>query len=248
MSERTIVARETEAPPRSLFGWKTAFFLGLATFVLGWILTFRPVNTLIAIAVLIGVTIIVAGVYQIVRALDGREHERVWRGIAGVVAILAGLVLLRHLHLTVALIGLFVGIAWIVQGVAAIMESASGGSALVSRGWSLFFGIISLVAGIILISAPINSLRVLTIFIGIWFIVMGFFQMIGALVSRIGRRKREREWEQEQERERAREREAAEMSVPQQRGDVASSQDQPSEVTPGQKVPAESRRGWHLRR
>jgi len=182
--ERSETTRENDGMLSSLFGWRTAFFLGLITLALGVVVVARPTQSLVVIAVLLGVTMIVSGIYHIVRALDGREHERVWRGIAGVLFILAGLVLIRHLHLTIALIGLFIGFTWVIQGVTSLMEGFSRGSAGNERGWTIFFGIISLIAGIVVISAPIASVAALTIFMGVWFIVMGIMEMIGSLVFR----------------------------------------------------------------
>ena len=37
-----------------------------------------------------------------------------------------GVVLIRHLHLTVAIVGLIIGITWIVQGLAAGISGAQG--------------------------------------------------------------------------------------------------------------------------
>jgi uncharacterized membrane protein HdeD (DUF308 family) len=181
-----------EGMPASIMGlvsWRTAFVLGLITLILGVIITFRPTQSLIAIAVLIGIVMIVSGIYHIVRAISAREHERLWRAISGVLFILAGLVLLRHLHLSVALIGLFVGFTWIIQGVAALVEGFTGGGYRGESGWSIFFGIISLIAGIVVVSAPIASISALTIFLGIWFIVMGAVEMFGSLAFRRSVRK-----------------------------------------------------------
>lgn len=169
--------------PGSPLGWRTSFLLGLITLILGIVVAFRPAQSLSVIAVLLGVVMVVSGVFHIARAFGGWEHERVWRGIAGVLFILAGIVLIRHLDLTIALIGLFVGFTWIVQGIAALMEGFSG-RRRAETGWSVFFGFISLIAGIVVISAPITSIATLTIFMGLWFIVMGLFEMSGALIGR----------------------------------------------------------------
>lgn len=182
-SERSGVTRIRGGLPWSPVSWRASFILGVITLILGVILAFRPTQSLVAIAVLLGVVMIVSGIYHIVRALSGREHQRVWRGISGMVFILIGLVLLRHLHLSVALIGLFIGFTWVIQGIAALVETFSGGGR-VETGWSVFFGIISLIAGIVVISAPIASVSTLTIFMGAWFIVMGIMEMIGAFAAR----------------------------------------------------------------
>jgi uncharacterized membrane protein HdeD (DUF308 family) len=189
-AERSDATRLDDELPGLPGGWRIPFLLGLITFVLGVVITFRPVQTLIAIAVLFGVVMIVSGIYHIARALDGREHERVWRGITGVLFILAGLLLFRHLDLSVALIGLFVGFVWVFQGVSALAEAISRRHEGARTGWAVFFGIISLIAGIVVISAPIASVAALTIFMGVWFIVMGIMEMLGSLVFRrsVGKR------------------------------------------------------------
>jgi uncharacterized membrane protein HdeD (DUF308 family) len=191
--------------PGSSLGWGAALALGVITIVLGVILAFRPAQTLVVIAVLLGVVMMVSGIYHIVRALDGHEHDRAWRAITGVLFILAGLVLLRHLNLSIALIGLFIGFTWVVQGISALMESFSQHRAAGSvTGWTVFFGVISLIAGIVVIVAPVASVGALTVLMGIWFIVMGAMEIIGALIFRRAIKRAERDV-------------AEAVSVPQQR-------------------------------
>lgn len=173
-----------------LTGWRTSFLLGLVTLLLGVVVVARPTVSLIAIAVLLGIAMIASGVYHIVQALEGREHERVWRGIAGVLSLIAGLILIRHLHLTIALIGLFIGFTWVIQGVASLMVSASRGRSGGGRGWSVLFGVISVIAGIVVISSPIASVAALTIFMGIWLIVIGAMEMLGSFLLRRAEGKR----------------------------------------------------------
>jgi uncharacterized membrane protein HdeD (DUF308 family) len=203
-----------------LVSWRTAFVLGLITLILGVILTFRPTQSLTGIAILLGIVMLVSGIYHVVRAISGREHERLWRGISGVLFILAGLVLLRHLHLSVALIGLFIGFTWIIQGLAALVEGFSGGGVRGETGWSIFFGVISLIAGIVVVSAPIASVSALTIFMGIWFIIMGAVEMFGALAFRRTQK----------------ESGAADVNVPQQRADMGAGQDVGGQGVGGQGV------------
>jgi uncharacterized membrane protein HdeD (DUF308 family) len=52
------------------------------------------------------------------------------------------------------------------------------------RGWWIFFGIVSLIAGIVVVSDPISSVTVLAVLLGIWFIVMGLFEVIAAFIIR----------------------------------------------------------------
>jgi uncharacterized membrane protein HdeD (DUF308 family) len=177
--------------PGSLLSWRASFVFGLITLIFGVIVVARPTLTLNVIAVLLGVAMIASGVYHILRAIGGREHQRVWRGISGVVFILVGLALIRHLDLSVALIGLFIGFAWVVQGIATLLETVSGRRP--ATVWSLCFGVISLIAGIVVISVPARSVTALTALMGVWLIVIGLLQMFGALITRHDTRELETE-------------------------------------------------------
>ena len=42
----------------------------------------------------------------------------------------------------------------------------------------------SLIAGIVVASAPTSSLNVLAVLLGIWFVIMGIFEIIGGFILR----------------------------------------------------------------
>jgi uncharacterized membrane protein HdeD (DUF308 family) len=162
--------------------WKVTLFTGVVTLILGIIVAFHPGGSLNVIAVLLGVLALISGIFQLVRVFDRAEPHRVWLGISGFVFVVVGVVLIRHLHLTVALIGLLVGITWIVQGVAALIAAFSG--AREGAVWWGVFGAISLIAGIVVTANPSTSITVLAALLGIWFVVMGVFEIIGAFIIR----------------------------------------------------------------
>ena len=156
--------------------------LGALTLILGVIVSLHPTASLNVVAVLLGVLMILSGLFHLVRVFDADELHRVWDGIAGLLFIVIGVVLIRHLHLTRALIGLFVGITWIVQGVAALIGGVS--SARAGRGWLIAFGAVSVIAGIVVAATPASSLNVLATLLGIWFVIMGIFEIAGGFVLR----------------------------------------------------------------
>ena len=106
-----------------------------------------------------------------------------WLGIAGLLFIALGVVLIRHLHVTVAIIGLIIGITWIIQGLVALIGGISG-RVRKGRGWWIAFGVISLIAGIVVAATPVTSLNVLAVLLSILFIVMGVFEIIGGFMIR----------------------------------------------------------------
>jgi uncharacterized membrane protein HdeD (DUF308 family) len=163
--------------------WQTTIFLGVITLILGLIVAFRPSTSLNVIAVLIGLLMIISGIFHLIRVFDSAESHRVWLGIAGLLLIVIGVVLIRHLHLTVALIGLIVGITLIVQGISALVTGITGGPGE-GRGWWIFFGIVSLIAGIVVTAVPTTSITTIAVLIGIWFIIMGLFEIIAGFMIR----------------------------------------------------------------
>jgi len=179
------------APPAMLTGsWQATMFLGVVTLILGVIVSFHPTGSLNVIAVLLGILMILSGIFHLIRVFDPRERHRVWLGIAGLLFIVIGVVLIRHLHLTRALIGLVIGITWIVQGLTALIGGISGG-VREGRAWWITFGVISLIAGIVVAATPADSVTVLAVLLGIWFIIMGIFEIIGAFLLRHAFRSRE---------------------------------------------------------
>jgi uncharacterized membrane protein HdeD (DUF308 family) len=143
------------------------------------------------------------------------------------VFIVAGLVLIRHLHLSLALIGLVIGLTWVVQGLAALIAGFSGTATRMGTGWSIFFGVISLIAGIVVISAPIASITALAILMGVWFIVMGLMEMFGAFAFRHAVRSTASDIEDET---------AGDVSVPGQRARGAAGDSTADSTATGRKV------------
>ena len=50
--------------------------------------------------------------------------------------------------------------------------------------WLIAFGTISVIAGIVVAATPASSLDVLATLLGIWFVIMGIFEIIGGFVLR----------------------------------------------------------------
>ena len=158
-------------------------FVGVVTVILGLIIALHPSGSLNIIAVLIGVLLVISGIFYLVQAFDRSEPHQVWLGIAGLLLVVIGVILIRHLNLTVALVGLVIGVTWIVQGLASLVTAFSGGTAE-RRGWWIFFGLIGLIAGIVVVAVPTTSVTVLAVLVGIWFIAEGLVEIVGGFMQR----------------------------------------------------------------
>ena len=181
----TSVDYDVQPAPASVLAesWQATLVLGVLTLILGIIVSFHPSSSLNVIAVLIGILTILSGIFHLIRIFDRDERHRIWAGIAGLLFIVIGVVLIRHLHLTVALIGLIIGLTWVVQGLTALIGGLAGG-VREGRAWWIAFGVISLIAGIVVVSAPVTSLNALAILLGIWFIIMGIFEIVAGFLLR----------------------------------------------------------------
>ena len=172
------------APPSVLAdSWLATLVLGVLTLILGIIVSFHPSGSLNVVAVLFGILMILSGIFHLIRIFDRDERHRIWAGIAGLLFIVIGVVLIRHLHLTVALIGLVIGITWIVQGLTALIGGLAGG-VREGRAWWIAFGVISVIAGIVVVSAPVTSVNALAVLLGIWFVIMGIFEIVAGFLLR----------------------------------------------------------------
>ncbi len=122
-----ISAADTAASVKE-FGqrwWLLAVF-GVITVGFGIVLTFKPGKSVHAIAVIIGIWLLILGVVQLIRAI-GASGERSGFVIVGLLAIVIALILLHHTTTTVAVLGFIVGIFWTVGGVTELFHGFSGG-------------------------------------------------------------------------------------------------------------------------
>src|ERR1700716_418064 len=160
--ERLMLSGDSDAQPSSpsllAASWQATVILGALALILGVVVSFQPSGSLNVLAALLGILMILSGIFHLIRVFDQEELHRVWLGIAGLMFIVVGVILIRHLHLTRAVIGLIIGITWIVQGLAALIGGISS-DAREGRAWWIAFGVISLIAGIVGAAAPASSLN-----------------------------------------------------------------------------------------
>lgn len=183
MAHETGGHDEQFVPQLQKVAWQLTMFTGAVTIVLGIIVAVHPSTSLNVLAVLVGILFLASGAFQLIRALETSTGHRAWSAVVGLAFVVIGVVLIRHLHVTRVLIALLIGVVWILQGVAELMVGLAQTNAR-GRRWAIFFGLVSLVAGIVVVALPSVSLVTLAVLLGIWFIVLGLLQVVGALTMR----------------------------------------------------------------
>ena len=170
-------ARRLDTLGRS-WGWVLTF--GLLTLLIGILVVIDPSGSVIFVAVVIGIEFVISGIFRIVASFTGEgEGHRVWWILLGILSIVVGVFLIRHLNITISILPVIVGIFWIVQGVMEFFAAVSN-RAMPSRGWTMFMGVVSLVAGIIVVSWPIQSIVTLAWVLGVFLIIYGVMISISA--------------------------------------------------------------------
>lgn len=172
----------------SRFGahWGSMLALGIIMFVLGVLALAIPGATMLAVTVILAIQLFVLGIYQIVQAFRADEASAGMRtlfAVTGALSILVGMLVLRDPLQTLVILAVLLGAWWVVTGVVEVVNSIARG-AQPDRWWRLAMGIISLVAGLVVLAAPGISLRVLEIFIAVWLMLYGVMATVAAFSVR----------------------------------------------------------------
>jgi uncharacterized membrane protein HdeD (DUF308 family) len=90
--------------------------LGVLTAIVGVLLIRHPVGGVTAVALLIGIWLIAVGVIRFATAFEEYEH-RGWHALAGLVELIAGIVIVANPNIGYTTLALLVGIAFILNGI-----------------------------------------------------------------------------------------------------------------------------------
>lgn len=165
--------------------WKILATAGLASIVLGIVVLVWPHVTLAVIGVLFGIYLVVSGVFQLAGAFGSHVpgSMRAVGFVSGALSLLLGLICFRGATESTFLLALWIGFGWLLQGIMLTVMAISH-DGMPARGWQVFLGVITALAGIVLIVSPFGSLTVLAVVSGIWLIVLGIIGVWHALQLR----------------------------------------------------------------
>ena len=173
---------ETTAPPNLLpHLWKSALASGVLAVVLGILTLAWPGITLLVAAIFFGAYLLITGISQVVFAfsLHVSAGGRVLLFVSGAAALILAVLCFRSLQNSILLLAIWIGIGFVFRGVATAVSAISDPT-MPGRGWEIFIGAISLLAGVVMLASPFESLATLTMVVGIWLIVIGVFEVVSA--------------------------------------------------------------------
>lgn len=156
---------------------------GAVAAILGIVLLFWPTKTLGALAIFLGIYFVVAGVLRLGVGIFSRGITggiRTLNIILGILLVFAGVIALKNVAIATAALVIFavafIGVGWIIEGVMVLAESGRAASS----GWAIAYGILSILAGIVVLVLPASSAAFLIIFAAISLIVLGIIGIVRA--------------------------------------------------------------------
>jgi uncharacterized membrane protein HdeD (DUF308 family) len=161
--------------------WKSALLSGILAVILGILALTWPGITIVVAAIFFGAYLLVTGFAQVLFAfsLHVSAGGRVLLFISGAAALILAVLCFRSLAQSILLLAIWIGVGFIFRGVATAVSAISDPT-LPGRWWEIFIGGISLLAGVIMLASPFQSIATLTVVVGIWLIVIGVFEVVSS--------------------------------------------------------------------
>ena len=158
-------------------------FSGIVSIIIGLLILFLPTKTAAIVAALVGVALVIMGVIYIgatiIRKSDNKgSFWRISHLLLGFIYLFAGIFVFSALNAAAeslfVLIGIFVGVSWIIDGIVTLTVLRDFNS----KFWGIILSIISIIAGFTLVFSPLWGAVTLWLLLGIEFVVVGLIKMI----------------------------------------------------------------------
>lgn len=163
--------------------WPAVLFMGVVTLGLGVVVVVWPSETLTVLSILLGLQILLLGIYRLIVAFSDETMSPGLTGFVGVLLIIGGVIVLRNPFETVAVLATILGVAWIVIGAVEVIGALADRRAD-QRGLLFLGGLLSLTAGVVVVVWPAPTVTVIAWISGIYLIVFGLFLAVSAFSMR----------------------------------------------------------------
>jgi uncharacterized membrane protein HdeD (DUF308 family) len=173
----TAISAEEKTTP-----WWLVLINGIAALILGILLLTSPGSTVVFLVQFLGIYWLVAGIFQIIGIfVDSTAWG--WKLFAGILGILAGIVILNHPLISPLVVGISItvilGVQGIIFGILGIIQAFQG------AGWGAgILGALSIVFGLVLLFNAVLGAAALPWVLGIFGIVGGIAAIIAAFRMR----------------------------------------------------------------
>ncbi len=182
MAERAELIDQGEVAPS--WGWWLLVLIGIVSVVAGGILVAKPSHSLATLSVIFGIFLLIDGIVDVASSFGRGEENRALTAIFGLLAIVIGILLIRHPTTAVSAIGLIIGIWLVAAGALRLLRAFTFGGHVVLR---VLIALLEIVVGVIVVSDPHIGYATLAILLGIWLIINGLAWIGLGIVVRAAR-------------------------------------------------------------
>lgn len=188
MGEQMTVNTSSPQDALMAFGkkWWLLLILGVLSMVVGVMALNNPVSATATLVLLFGIWLLFSGIGTIIRALadDTEGSGKVLMLISGSLSIILAVIFFNGgIVKDAQLAAIFMGITFIFRGMAELVAGLAS-KGVPGRGWAIFMGIITLIAGVITINNPIASLITITQVMSFFLIILGVMEIVASFQLR----------------------------------------------------------------
>ena len=155
--------------------------------MLGGLILAWPGTSILVASTLFGVYLLLSGFAGVAMAFTLPESAgmRVMLFISGVLSVILAVLCFRNFGnpYPILLLSIWIGVRFVVQGFSIVAVAVSY-TALPARGWYGVLGVLSVIAGVVVLVWPWDSILVLTLYTGISLVVMGIVEIVWGLQMR----------------------------------------------------------------
>ncbi|GAA4482053.1 HdeD family acid-resistance protein [Microbacterium panaciterrae] len=157
---------------------------GVIALIAGLVMLIWPVKTAFVLTGIVAAYLIVAGVVYVGLGIFGAGKSgwaRLGHIVLGVLYIVAGVIAFANIQAAAVAFALvtviFIGVSWLLDGVVSLTLMGQDGS----RTWTLLYALLSIVAGIAVISLGLAAVPFFWLFLAISLVVLGIAQILRAI-------------------------------------------------------------------
>ena len=182
MTDRLPSAYDQMTAPSRTSTRVAAGIVGVLTLVVGVVLLFHPAAAAGALALLIGVGLVLAGAFEIVAEWDA-GHRGVSIALGGVLVV-GGLLAVAWPGVTLVTLAIVVGLSLVVHGVIRVGIALAARQAVPGWGWLALAGAVNTVFGVAALVWPRATVLVLSLILGVQIILFAALMLMVAFWPR----------------------------------------------------------------
>lgn len=160
--------------------WWVPLVTGVINVIAGLVVLIEPHNSLLAIALVLGIYLVIAGVFALATGIAGSSHREAVIAFA-VLAIVAGIFVIARPGSAVHGVRIVFGIYLLATGLAHLWVAAMSSD---ERRRNLIRGALEVIGGLVFLFAPKLGLAAVALLLGIYLLIRGALEITVAMALR----------------------------------------------------------------